>query len=206
MKTTSQSVDWLEDEIDPDNISSDWDRESGAQSDRSGLSDFDLKELRQILFSILSEMESRPKLKNAKNNEAFVIASRFGFFGNEPTFEEIGKTMGLTRDRVSQIEKKGLRLLRHPTRIKRLEAFFYGEDIKLARDSGGRNYILKTSAGIEITLTLNEETGKPTMSFNPEPPYAVALLESIKVEFLPWFNDIRKKWMRRTGKVVELAK
>lgn len=206
MKTRSESVDWLDDEIDPNSIPSDWDMESGTQSDRSGLSAFDLKELRQILFSILSKMESRPKLKNSKNNEAFVIASRFGFFGNAPTFEAIGKIMGLTRDRVSQIEKKGLRMLRHPTRIKQLESFFYGGDIKSEYDSGSRIHILKTSAGIEITMTLNEETGKPTMSFDPHPPFAVALLDSIKVEFLPWFNDIRKKWMQRTGKTVELAK
>ena len=41
--------------------------------------------------------------------------------GESLTLEEIGKSIGLTRERVRQIEDKALRKLRHPSRLKKLE-------------------------------------------------------------------------------------
>ena len=45
--------------------------------------------------------------------EAMVIAMRFGLAGNtDHTLEEVGKQLGVTRERVRQIEAKALRKLR----------------------------------------------------------------------------------------------
>ena len=41
--------------------------------------------------------------------------------GRQLTLEEIGKVMGVTRERVRQIEAHALRKLRHPSRIRFLE-------------------------------------------------------------------------------------
>ena len=45
-----------------------------------------------------------------------VLRARFGIDGPEMTQEEIATVLGVTRERVFQIEKKAKRLLRHPSR------------------------------------------------------------------------------------------
>ena len=51
------------------------------------------------------------------NQEKQVISLRFGIpDGNDMTLEQVGKNLGLTRERVRQIEKKALnRLQGHPS-------------------------------------------------------------------------------------------
>ncbi len=59
--------------------------------------------------------------------ERRVIERRFGLLGDrEDTLTEIGKEIGLTRERIRQIESKALRKLRHPSRSKRLRPFLPG--------------------------------------------------------------------------------
>lgn len=54
---------------------------------------------------------------------ARVIALRFGIDQQtDRTLEEVGKIYGVTRERIRQIEAKGLRKLRHPTRLAQLGA------------------------------------------------------------------------------------
>ena len=43
--------------------------------------------------------------------------------GESKTLEEIGKIIGVTRERVRQIEAKALRKLRHPSRSKKLKDY-----------------------------------------------------------------------------------
>ena len=53
---------------------------------------------------------------------------RFGIdVASEHTLEEVGKDFSVTRERIRQIEVKALRKLRHPSRSKRLLAFFEKE-------------------------------------------------------------------------------
>ncbi len=56
--------------------------------------------------------------------ERRVIERRFGLIGDrEDTLTEIGKEIGVTRERIRQIESKALRKLRHPSRSKRLRPY-----------------------------------------------------------------------------------
>jgi len=53
-------------------------------------------------------------IKELPDKEQTVIVSRFGLDGDEAkTLEEIGRQMGLTRERVRQIEMAALARLRH---------------------------------------------------------------------------------------------
>jgi len=54
----------------------------------------------------------------------FVVRLRFGLAGlDEHTLEEVGELFDLTRERIRQIESKALRILRHPSRSRLLQAF-----------------------------------------------------------------------------------
>ncbi|MBC8230671.1 sigma-70 family RNA polymerase sigma factor [bacterium] len=61
-------------------------------------------------------------LNTLDTREADVIKWRYGLFdGIEYTLSEIGKKLGISRERVRQIEGDALRKLRHPRRIEYLE-------------------------------------------------------------------------------------
>ena len=62
------------------------------------------------------------------DGEARVLRMYYGLGGHEPmTLEEIGLTVGRTRERVRQIKEKALQKLRHPARCDGLKAY-YGDD------------------------------------------------------------------------------
>jgi len=87
-------------------ISKDDDREwieTICVADSDNFSDFDLEILRGILDKLMTILNERL---------AFVIANRFGLGGLVVlTYEEIGKHLGLTRERARQLEKEALELL-----------------------------------------------------------------------------------------------
>lgn len=70
----------------------------------------------------------REVLKTLTPREEKVLKMRFGIdVASEHTLEEVGKDFSVTRERIRQIEVKALRKLRHPSRSKRLLAFFEKE-------------------------------------------------------------------------------
>jgi len=70
----------------------------------------------EISFMLLQE-QLHAVLDTLSEREAGVISMRFGLTnGSEMTLEEIGKVYGVTRERIRQIEKKTMSLMRHPSR------------------------------------------------------------------------------------------
>jgi RNA polymerase primary sigma factor len=66
----------------------------------------------------------RDVLGHLSEREREVLEMRFGLNdGKDHTLEEVGKTFGVTRERIRQIEAKALRKLRHPSRSKSLRDY-----------------------------------------------------------------------------------
>ena len=57
--------------------------------------------------------------------ERRVLQLRFGLIdGHQRTLDEVGKRIGVTRERIRQVEAKALRKLRHPSRAQKLRDYF----------------------------------------------------------------------------------
>ena len=57
--------------------------------------------------------------------EADVLRMRFGMYdGRTHTLEEVGQIFGVTRERIRQIDNKAIRMLRHPSRAKKITDFY----------------------------------------------------------------------------------
>ena len=73
------------------------------------------KMLREQLREMLTELTPR---------EAIILRLRYGLAGDEPqTFKEIGQKLGLSRERIRQLEKTALRRLRQPKLVGQLQAY-----------------------------------------------------------------------------------
>ncbi len=78
------------------------------------------QKLKKALGSVLTSLSER---------EQEVLELRFGLTdGYARTMEEVGKQFKVTAERIRQIEAKGLRKMRHPTRIKHIQGFLETED------------------------------------------------------------------------------
>jgi RNA polymerase primary sigma factor len=56
--------------------------------------------------------------------EQHILRMRFGIGGTtDRTLAEIGKELGVTRERIRQIEAKAIEKLRHPRRVRKLASF-----------------------------------------------------------------------------------
>ncbi len=62
-------------------------------------------------------------LKGVTPREEKIIRMRFGFDGEEHTLEKVGETLGLTRERVRQIEKQVMRNLRDSADVQHLQTY-----------------------------------------------------------------------------------
>ncbi|MBW7959344.1 MAG: RNA polymerase sigma factor RpoD, partial [Candidatus Promineofilum sp.] len=68
----------------------------------------------------------RTVLEALNDREREVLEMRFGLNdGKDHTLEEVGKSFGVTRERIRQIEAKALRKLRHPSRSRALRDYLH---------------------------------------------------------------------------------
>jgi RNA polymerase primary sigma factor len=85
------------------------------------IEDVDAPEASEVVDRQLLGAELRGVLENLTPREAKIMALRFGLIDGKPhTLDEIGKHLGLTRERIRQLEKESLSKLRHPSNTRPL--------------------------------------------------------------------------------------
>ena len=105
-----------------------------GDSDEANFGDFieDKKAENPMDMTSYSMLKSKlgDVLGSLTERERKILELRFGLVdGYARTLEEIGKQFKVTRERIRQIEAKGLRKLRHPTRIRHLQGFLDSEEV-----------------------------------------------------------------------------
>jgi RNA polymerase primary sigma factor len=95
--------------------------EDGETSIGDLIEDVDAPEAGELVDRQLMADQLRHALDALTPREATIMAMRFGLYdGNPHTLDEIGKALGLTRERIRQLEKQSLSKLRHPSRAQPL--------------------------------------------------------------------------------------
>ncbi|MEU8395230.1 RNA polymerase sigma factor [Nonomuraea sp. NPDC048892] len=85
------------------------------------IEDVDSPEASEIVDRQLLGDQLRGVLDNLSPRESKIMALRFGLVDGKPhTLDEIGKYLGLTRERIRQLEKESLSKLRHPSNTRPL--------------------------------------------------------------------------------------
>jgi RNA polymerase primary sigma factor len=76
---------------------------------------YDAIELQEVADMVLSTLTPR---------QYTILQKRFGIgYPEEKDLEQVGEDFGVTRERIRQVEAKGLRKLRHPKRARKLRVF-----------------------------------------------------------------------------------
>lgn len=74
-------------------------------------------------------------LRSLTPRQEQVVRMRFGIGCEEMTLAQVGKNFGVTRERIRQIEMKSLRILRHPSKSRKINDY-------LSTDEGKRDPVL----------------------------------------------------------------
>ena len=98
--------------------------EDGETSIGDLIEDVDAPEASEMVDRQLMAEQLRSALDALTPREATIMSMRFGLYdGNPHTLDEIGRALGLTRERIRQLEKQSLSKLRHPSRAQPLLDF-----------------------------------------------------------------------------------
>ncbi len=107
-------------------------------------------------------------LSTCNPREIEVFEQCFGLVGGESrTLEEVGKQLGVTRERIRQIAARAIRKLRHPTRGRQLQDFVQrGVD----KSDDGPTRICQSGGFIEPPKESSEDPDKYKHFFSPAAP------------------------------------
>jgi RNA polymerase primary sigma factor len=98
--------------------------EDGETSIGDLIEDTDAPEAAELVDRQQMASQLRNALGCLSQREATIMSMRFGLYdGNPHTLDEIGRALGLTRERIRQLEKQSLSKLRHPSRAQPLLDF-----------------------------------------------------------------------------------
>jgi RNA polymerase primary sigma factor len=79
----------------------------------------------ELTSNVFLKADIEKAIESLDPREAFVLKERYGIGINRAhTLEEVGIKLGVTRERVRQIEAKAIRKLKHPSRSKKLKNYF----------------------------------------------------------------------------------
>jgi RNA polymerase primary sigma factor len=78
----------------------------------------DIHKLKEIADTLIDRLPVGQSKFHSRNRA--VLRARFGLDGEPRTLAEIGDELGLSMERIRQIEVKTLRMLRHPSRSKQI--------------------------------------------------------------------------------------
>lgn len=88
------------------------------------ISDESTKKPFEVAFTVALQDTIEQVLSRLNKREIRIIKLRFGLTGEGPyTLEETGRTLGITRERVRQIQEKAISKLRHVKQVKELKDF-----------------------------------------------------------------------------------
>lgn len=94
---------------------------TGDRGDQFSDHESTINSIDEALYSECVKKSLNDALDHLKEKERDIIIQRFGLNGNKPlTLEELGKQMGVTRERIRQIETKALKKLSNPAIKNRL--------------------------------------------------------------------------------------
>lgn len=128
LQTTEEDIEFVKKSISTSSTLSLNSYVNNDDDDTSELEDFVAADTPDVCDQIINNT-----LKNVCNvalnqltdRERFVVIHRFGFDPERAkTLEEVGQMLGITRERVRQIENKAIKKLRHPVRRKLFEGYY----------------------------------------------------------------------------------
>ena len=114
MRTIAQNIVSLEAKVGDDGDGTELEDLIGDETAEDPYVIAEKSALKDMIKNILATLEDR---------EADIIKKRFGIDGEPMTLEQVSQIYGLTKERIRQIENKGLKKLRNPVRSDRLKEF-----------------------------------------------------------------------------------
>jgi len=133
----------------------------------------------QQLFQVMEDV-----LMTFTDRERFVLRLRFGLVDDERsrTQEETGRQLGVSGERIKQIESKGLRKLRHPSHHRLLQPFLYRytEEDTVATEGRHRVYLY-------LSQYYTDQLAR-NLASRITRTHLAAALQSIKENLLPKLN------------------
>jgi len=138
--------------------------------------------------------------KQLKENEAIVLKMRFGLEdGIEHTLAETGQQLGLTAERIRQIEAVALRKLKHPSRSRRLRSLVEQIQEAMEEEEKDKEKIIEFSTDLDIGLITTKADERLIHYFSEHP-------EEMKTMNRRLFEEMIAELFSGFGYEVELTK